>query len=184
MRKLFVLIVLILTGIAAYLWFSPTEPEDTLLTDQELIPDYIAEQVSRILFDEQGNIADQVQAERLEHFETLGFTQFEKPTYTLYTQNNQPAWQASSQYAVWFPEDRIILDKQVNIINLQQDELIEKIETVSLEMLFPDNKLQTDQPVRLLGKGFYINGVGMRADLTEKTMLILQHQETVYLNEN
>lgn len=184
MRKLLFTTVLILVILASYLWFSPGEEDYNLHTDQELTPDYIADQITRTLFDEEGNIAEKVQAEHLEHFDTLGFTQFERPVYTLFGENNKPAWQASSFNAVWFPEDRIILDQQVIIVNLLQDELIERIETSSLEMLFPDNRLQTDQAVRLQGKGFYINGIGMRADLSEKTLELLQHQETVYLNEN
>jgi lipopolysaccharide export system protein LptC len=183
MRKLLVLLVLLLTGTAAYLWFEP-DNTDALQTDQELLPDYIAQNITRKLYDADGYLVDTVSAERLEHFERLGFTQFEKPVYTLYNEDHQASWQASSQYAVWFPQDKVILEQQVRIDSLQQNEMIERIETATLEMLFPDNKLQNNQPVLIQGKGFYIKGSGIEADLTSKTFQLSQHEQTVYRNEN
>ena len=183
MRKILVLLVLILTGTAAYLWFEPTDSNDALQTDQELMPDYIAQNITRRLFDSDGYLVDSVSAQRLEHFELLGFTQFEKPVYTLYNEDHQPSWQASSQYAVWVPQDKIILEQQVRIDSLQQNELIDWLETDTLEMLFPDNKLQNNQPVLIQGQGFYIKGSGIKADLTSKTFQLVQHEQTVYRNE-
>ena len=183
MRKILVLLVLILTGSAAYLWFEPEENTDALQTDQELMPDYIAQNITRRLYDADGHLVDSVSAKRLEHFELLGFTQFEKPLYTLYNEKHQPSWQASSQYAVWFPQDKIILEEQVRIESLQQNELIDWLETDTLEMLFPDNRLQNNQPVLIQGQGFYIKGSGIKADLTNKTFQLVQHEQTVYRNE-
>ena len=184
MRKILVLLVLILTGTAAYLWFEPADSTDALQTDQELMPDYIAQNITRRLFDSDGYLIDSVSAQRLEHFELLGFTQFEKPVYTLYNENHQPSWQASSQYAVWFPQDKVILEQQVRIESLLPGDLIKHIETSTLEMLFPDNKLQNNQPVLIQGNGFFIKGTGIEADLSNRTFQLSQHDKTVYLNEN
>jgi lipopolysaccharide export system protein LptC len=183
MRKLLVLFVLILAGTAAYLWFEP-DSTDALQTDRELLPDYVAQNVTRRLYGTDGFLIDTVSAERLEHFERLGFTQFEKPVYTLYNEAHQANWQASSLYAVWFPQDKVILEQQVRIDSLQQNEMIEYIETTTLEMLFPDNKLQNNQPVLIQGKGFYITGSGIEADLTNRTFQLSQHDQTVYRNED
>ncbi|WP_215398228.1 LPS export ABC transporter periplasmic protein LptC [Rheinheimera oceanensis] len=184
MRKLLVLLVLLLAGTAAYLWFEPEDNPDALQTDQELLPDYVAENITRTLYNEEGYRADSVTALRLEHFELLGFTQFEQPVYTLFNEEFQPSWQASSKYAIWFPQDKIILEQQVIIESLLQNELVERIETDTLEMLFPDNRLQNNQPVYIHGKGFYIEGIGLQADLTERTLQLVQHQKTVYRNED
>lgn len=184
MRKLLTLLVVVLTGTALYLWFEPADSIDPLQSDQELLPDYIAQNVTRRLYNADGHLADTVSASRLEHFERLGFTQFEKPVYTLYNTEHQPSWQASSEYAIWFPQDKIILERQVSIQSQLQTEMIERIETEHLEMLFPDNTLQNTHPVRIQGKGFYILGSGIQADLTSKTFQLRQHQQTVYSNED
>ncbi|GAB58837.1 LPS export ABC transporter periplasmic protein LptC [Rheinheimera nanhaiensis] len=184
MRKLLTLVVLALTATALYLWFEPAELTDPLKTDQELLPDYVAQNVTRRLYNAEGYLADTVSAERLEHFAQLGFTQFEQPVYTLYNAQQQPNWRASSRYAVWFPQDKIILEQQVQIVSQQQNELIQRIETEQLEMLFPSNALINNHPVRIQGQGFYILGNGINADLKSKTFQLLQHDKTVYQHEN
>lgn len=173
-----------LAAIAAYLWFAPKDSSDVLQTDNELLPDYVALKITRRLYDEQGKLVDTISAERLEHFDLLGFTQFEKPVYTFYNGAEQASWQASSQYAVWFPQDKVILEHQVRIDSLLPGDMIKHIETSTLEMLFPDNKLQNNQPVLIQGNGFYIKGSGIEADLGNKTFQLSQHEKTVYLNEN
>ncbi|WNO62177.1 LPS export ABC transporter periplasmic protein LptC [Rheinheimera sp. MMS21-TC3] len=184
MRKLLVLLVLALVLTASYLWFKPDNNTALVSADQKLQPDYIASEISRTLYNDQGYKTDSVTAVRLEHFDQLGFTHFEQPIYTLYNNQHQPSWTAHSQTATWYPEDRIILEHKVIIESLLQNELIERIETDTLEMLFPDNRLQNNQPVRVIGKGFIIEGVGIQADLTNKTLHLLQHNKTVYQNES
>ncbi len=183
MRRLLLPVVLLLAGIAGYLWFAPQNNDSALQTDQELLPDYVALNITRRLYNAEGQLADVVSAQRLEHFEQLGFAQFEKPLYTLYNEQHQPDWQASSQYAVWFVQDKIILEQQVRIRSLMPDELFGQIETENLEMLFPDNRLQNNLPVLISGKGFEIRGIGIEADLTTRSFKLLQHQQTVYRNE-
>lgn len=183
MRKILVMLVLALAAAATYLWFEPDDSSDALQTDQELMPDYVAKQVTRTLFDAEGYLADSITAAQLEHFEQLGFTQFDQPVYTLFNNEHQPSWQASSRQAIWFPQDRIILEQDVVIESLLQNELVRRIETGALEMLFPDNRLQNNQAVYIQGDGFYIEGVGLRADLSDKTLQLIQHNKTVYRNE-
>lgn len=183
MRKLLVLLVVMLVGTAGYVWFKPQDNSALLQTDQELMPDYIASNIVRTSYNSDGYKVDSVTAERLEHFESLGFTQFELPVYTLFNNEHQAGWTARSDYATWFAEDKVILEHNVVIKSLLQNELIERIETDTLEMLFPDNRLQNNQPVLIIGKGFYVEGIGIQADLTEKTLQLLQHQKTVYQHE-
>ncbi len=183
MRRLLLPIVLVLTSVAGYLWFTPQDSDSALQTDQELLPDYVALDITRRLYDSAGYLADVISAQRLEHFEQLGFMQFEKPVYTLYNEQHQPDWQASSEYAVWFVQDKVILEQQVRIKSLAQDQLFERLETENLEMLFPDNRLQNNLPVLISGKGFQITGIGINADLASRAFKLLQHQQTVYRNE-
>ncbi|KKO49581.1 hypothetical protein VT06_05105 [Arsukibacterium sp. MJ3] len=183
MKKTLMLLVLALVLLATYLWFNPAQQTDPNYADRELLPDYIAEQVTRTLFDEQGYVADLIKAERLEFFERLGFTQFEQPQYTLFDAEHLPAWQVTSQFGIWLPDDKIILEQDVSITNVNGNELIDRIYTDTLELLLPAKTLHTNAPIKIIGKGFYINGIGMQADLTEQKLRIIKHLETVYSNE-
>lgn len=184
MRKFLVLSVTVLVLLAAYLWFAPEVGDNDRQSDREFVPDYIAENLTLRVYDQQGYIADHLQAKRLEHFEQLGFTQFEQPRYTLFNDQHQAAWEISSQQGIWFPEDKIILEQQVLLRNLLPDEFIENVETASLQLLLPEKTLQTHEQVRIIGPGFYIMGIGMQADLTAQQLVLQKHLKTVYANEN
>lgn len=176
--------VFLLVLLAAYLWFKPQTTEQDLALDREFQPDYIAENVTMRIFDKDGFLADHIQATKLEHFETLGFTQFNLPRYTLFNSEHQPAWEMSSLHAVWFPEDKIILEQQVVLQNLMPDQLIQSINTVSLELLLPEKKIQTHEAVAILGQGFNVKGIGLEARLSDKHLLLNRHLETIYHNEH
>lgn len=184
MRKLFVLSVGCLVLLAAYLWFRPQENTYDLHADREFQPDYIAEHVTLRIYDKDGYIADHVRASKLEHFERLGFTQFDLPRYTLFNAEHQPAWEISSLHAVWFPDDKIILEQQVVLQNLLPGELIEQIDTASLQLLLPEKKIQTHEAVTIKGLGFNVKGIGLEARLSDRHVLLNRHLETIYQNEH
>lgn len=184
MRKLLILLVSMLVMLAAWLWFTPEQNNLDRQADREFIPDYIAENLTLRIYDKEGYIADHLQAQRLEHFEQLGFTQFEQPRYTLFNAEHRAAWEISSKDGVWFPQDKIVLEQQVLLRNLLPTGFVERVETASLQLLLPEKNLQTHEAVRIVGPGFYINGVGMMADLSEHRIQLQKHLETVYLNEN
>lgn len=184
MRKSLVLMVVMLVLLAAYLWFRPQDSDMATQADREFQPDYIAEQVTLRIYDKDGYIADHVQASKLEHFEQLGFTLFNLPRYTLFNAEHQPAWEISSLHAVWFPEDKIILEQQVVLQNLLPGELVERIETSSLQLLLPEKKIQTHEAVAIKGLGFNVNGIGLEARLSDRHLLLNRHLETTYHNEH
>ncbi|MDP4944371.1 LPS export ABC transporter periplasmic protein LptC [Alishewanella sp. SMS8] len=184
MRKFFVLIVMLLVIVAGYLWLNPSVEQVDLQVDREFQPDYIAENVTLRIYDNEGYIADHVQALKLEHFEQLGFTQFDQPRYTLFNKAHQPAWEISSLQGVWFPEDKIILENQVVLQNKQTLGLVERVETASLQLMLPEKSIHTHEIVQITGAGFFIKGQGMHVDLTKETIQLQKHLETVYFNEN
>ena len=71
----------------------------------------------------------------------------------------------------------------MQIKSLSDNQLLDRLETQSLELLFPDNLLQNNLPVVITGKGFEIKGTGINADLSNRSFKLLQHQQTVYRNE-
>lgn len=184
MRKLLVIAVSILVLVAGYLWFAPDQQLNTQPVDREFLPDYIAENLTLRIYDQDGYLADQLQAERLEHFEQLGFTQFSTPQYMLFNNEHQAAWAISSQEGIWFPDDKIILEQNVVVQNLLPNQMIEQLTTHSLQLLLPEKTLHTHEKVRIIGQGFYIHAIGMQADLQQHLLTLHQHLETVYLNEN
>ncbi len=183
MKQLFWLF-LVLTGSAVlYSWIETADDSKQKPVERELVPDFVAYDLTRRSFDNDGNLAGQVKAVQMAHFEQLGQIQFERPAYTLY-EDRLPRWQISSAQGVLYQDNKVILEQNVQVDNLLPDEMFRSIQTEQLEMLLEPKLLQTDHPVLILGQSFQIHGKGLQADLVTQKLRLYKHQGTVYKNEN
>jgi lipopolysaccharide export system protein LptC len=177
-------LMLVLAGaVVLYSWLETTDDGPKPVIERELKPDFVAYQLTRRSFDQQGNLSGQVKASQMSHFEQLGQIQFEQPDYTLYDER-LPRWQVSSRQGVFYQDNKVILEQNVVVNNLHADEMFRQIQTEQLSMSLDTQLLQTELPVRILGQSFQINGQGLQADLTTQKLRLFKHQGTVYQHEN
>jgi lipopolysaccharide export system protein LptC len=176
-------LLLLLLAAISYWWHSSSEDSASITTERELIPDFIAEQLTRTVYDEDGQLSELMQAERMEHYEWLGFTQLEKPVFTLLDRAHNLSWQASSVSAVLYPNDKLILDGEVLLQNLTAGDLIDRVQTSYLEMSLHSEQLSTEEEVTIFGSGFFMHGLGMQANLNEQTIFIKHHIRTEYQHD-
>lgn len=182
-RQLFWLLLVLSGGVILYSWIEAADTPKHAAVERELVPDFVAYQLTRRSFDKDGNLTGQVKAAQMAHFEQLGQIQFDQPAYTLY-EERQPRWQISSAQGVFYQDNKVILEQNVQVDNLHQDEMMRQIQTDQLEMLLDTQLLQTDHPVLVLGQSFQIHGQGLQADLVTQKLRLFKHQGTVYQHEN
>lgn len=182
-RQLFWLFLVLTGGAVLYSWIEAADTPKHAAVERELVPDFVAYQLTRRSFDKDGNLSGQVHAAQMTHFEQLGQIQFEQPAYTLY-EERQPRWQISSAQGVLYQDNKVILEQNVQVHNLHQGEMFRQIQTEQLEMLLETQLLQTDHPVLVLGQSFQIHGQGLQADLITQKLRLFKHQGTVYQHEN
>lgn len=182
-RQLFWLFLVVTGGVILYSWIEAADTPKHALVERELVPDFVAYQLTRRSFDKDGNLSGQVKAAQMAHFEQLGQIQFEQPSYTLY-EERLPRWQISSAQGVFYQDNKVILEQNVQVDNLHQDEMFRQIQTEQLEMLLDSQLLQTDHPVLVSGQSFQIHGQGLQADLITQKLRLFKHQGTVYQHEN
>lgn len=178
-RQLFWLTLIIICAAVLYGWIDMAEPDAPRSGPNQLVPDYIAYNVTQTSYDTNGQRISKVAASQMLFFNQLEQVQFERPAFTLFDQQT-PRWQATSEQGVWFEGHRVILEQNVEVENLHSDELFRKIQSQQLEMALDSQILQTQQPVKILGQGFIIDGKGIRADLVSQKMQLFKHQGTVY----
>ena len=75
--------------------FEDEKEQQTNQDNLELIPNYQAVNLNSKLYDKEGQLSHQVVAEKMEHFEALGFAVFQNPVYTLFLDDGQP-WQVTA----------------------------------------------------------------------------------------
>lgn len=183
MIKQFFWWVLVAIGLATMYSLLMLNPEPASPQSLENQPDFTATNMMRVVYDQQGLLVDVIRAEQMAHFEYQGIVRFKKPIYTLY-QAKEPMWQVTSERALLYPEDKLILEQQVELRSLYADSLFTRIETSSVELLINENQLQSSEQVTIFGQGFQIAGLGMITDLNQQLVELKKHTKTVYYNEN
>jgi len=175
-------IALIFTAVLVLYLPTMLEDEQSQLNDQddiELIPNYQAVNLSSKLYDKQGKLSHQVAAEKMEHYETLGFAVFQNPVYTLYLDSGQP-WQITAGEGTLYSNNRIQLEKNVKIVNLRSQEYIKQIATEYIEINLQDKTLSSDQKVTISGLDYEINSIGIIGNLTTQQYELKDHVQTKY----
>lgn len=183
MRQLLWFLLVLAAATLAYTYIDLAEQPAQPSGDTELVPDFVAYQLTRRNYDQQGHLNGEVAAAQMAHFEQLGQMQFEQPAYTLY-ENKLPRWQISSVQGVFYQDNKVILEQQVRVNNLFPDEMFRQVQTEQLEMSVDSQLLTTNRPVVIIGQNFQINGSGLQADLIKQKMQLFKHQGTVYQHEN
>ncbi len=175
-------IVLIFT--AVFLLYIPILFEDEATVEQteqdvELIPNYQAVNLNSMLYDNDGKLSHQVIAEKMAHYEELGFAVFRKPVYTLYLDDGNP-WRVTAQEGTLYDNKRIQLENDVKIVNLQTQEYIKEITTDYIEIDLQDKTLKSDQVVTISGVDYIITSVGMFGDLNTQQYELMDHVQTEF----
>ena len=182
MRQLFGFLLVLAAAAFLYTYIELAEQPAKPNADAELVPDFVAYQLTRRNYDQQGHLNGEVVAVQMAHFEQLGQMQFEQPAYTLY-ENGLPRWQISSVQGVFYQDNKVILEQQVRLNNLFPDEMFKQIQTEQLELAVDTQLLKTELPVVVIGQNFIINGSGLQADLIKQKLRLFKHQGTVYHHE-
>ncbi|MFT6269746.1 MAG: lipopolysaccharide export system protein LptC [Alphaproteobacteria bacterium] len=115
----------------------------------------------------------------MEHYEALGFTVFHNPVYTLYLDNGQP-WQVTAGEGTLYNNNRIQLEKNVNIVNLRSQEYIKQISTEYIEINLLDKTLSSDQKVTISGLNYEVNSIGIFGNLTTQQYELKEHVQTEF----
>lgn len=156
---------------------DPIDPKNQ--DDIELVPNYEAVNLNSKLYDKQGRLSHQVAADKMEHYEDLGFAVFENPVYTLYLDDGQP-WQITANEGTLYENNRIQLEKDVRIVNLRSFEYVREITTEYIEIDLQTKTLSSDQQVIINGVNYAITSVGMFGDLTTQQYELRDHVQTQF----
>ena len=80
MIRQFLWLVLIVAGAAGfYSWQLLDQEQSGTPANQDSQPDYVAQDLTRMIYNEEGHLSDLIRAQRMEHFERFGFLQFDFP---------------------------------------------------------------------------------------------------------
>jgi lipopolysaccharide export system protein LptC len=151
-----------------------TEPEETRSPGQGRYPDSYAEGLVLNTYDEQGNLKQQLQSQRMHYYESEGLTELEQPILLHHNPNTPSLRMWSQQGLIRRNEETLQLPGQVVIDRPGDvDSPPLHIVTQDLTLRFEDSFANTDGPVRIESDQQWMTATGMEAWLKEPLRLKL-----------
>ena len=176
---LFVLILLL----NAPLFDRKTQPTTGDDTTEAWVPNYQARNMNSRLYDKNGDINHEVFAVNMEHYDMLGFTLFQEPLYTIYTEKSEQPWRISALEGTLYDDNRIELEQKVTIRSLNPGDFVQSIETSFIEVDLTNKTMSSDQVVTVHGVDFIITSNGFKANLLTRNIELINHVQTVYTRQ-
>lgn len=175
-----ILILFILAlGLSLPSWLNQQEVADSSDTEEAWVPNYQANKMRSTLYDKSGQIHHQVFAQKMEHFDLLGFTLFKQPNYLLFAQSLHP-WKVNAVEGTLYEDQRIQFETNVEITNQDEQGFVQVIRTNFLEVNLADKTMYSDQAVEIVGPNYVINSNGFTASLETQRYELLDHVKTVF----
>lgn len=143
-------------------------------------PNYQARNMQSTLYNKQGEVNHEVFATSMEHYDMLGFTLFENPEYTIYTDRSEQPWKVNAVEGTLYEDNRIELEQKVIIESLSEDDFVKRIETDFIEIDLDTKTMQSDQMTIISGADFIITSNGFHANLLTRKFELINHVQTVY----
>lgn len=174
--RLFVLLSFL---VITTLWWLPTinkSSNEQTQQDRDITPEFTAKLLHQEIYDENGNIEQEVFSQSMEHYSELALTHFKQPEFIIY-QNDKPYWRLSAQIGN-LQEDSLILDEDVVMLQIIDNSLVNKISTEYIEINLKTSVVVSDKPITIEGKSVYIQGQGLTANLNQGTIKLTNHVQT------
>ncbi|WP_025821585.1 LPS export ABC transporter periplasmic protein LptC [Shewanella marina] len=146
-----------------------------------LAPDFVADNLRSVEYNEQGNINSRVTAEHMEHYNSTNKTFFTKPVYLVYPSNGQAQWQLVADKGILDKNSgHVVLENHVIIKAINADEPIQSLTTDYLELDLNTMIMSSDSVIHVLGNHFTIEGKGLYADLNAQTVKLTSQVKGQY----
>lgn len=157
-------------------------PAETLAEVTNKEPDYSIQGINSTLFDKRGNIAYQVLADSLSHYNDEQTTLFDSPRYTFYVAKSQP-WVVTATEGALIERSLLILTDRVEITTTDEDGFVRKIETSKLHLDIESREVSSDASVTISGPSFFVESNGLKANLKTQEFELKNHVKTHYVTD-
>ncbi|KFZ38863.1 hypothetical protein HR45_00195 [Shewanella mangrovi] len=155
--------------------------EQPTVVSTEAQPDYVADNLKSVSFDENGKIATRVSATHMEHFADTDTTVFEQPIYHIYPDNGDAQWKMSAEQGqLNRTQHKVVLQNNVMIDAITPDDPIRSLTTQYLELDVSTMIMTSQEQVFMKGSGFHASGIGLYADLNAQQLKLLSDIKGTY----
>ncbi|MBO1273346.1 MAG: lipopolysaccharide export system protein LptC [Shewanella sp.] len=155
---------------------------DASLQNSDVVrPDYVADDLHSVSYDENGMISSRVSAKHMEHYEQDDRTVFSSPVYWIFPDKGQAEWRMTAEQGLLDKRsNKVVLENNVIIDAISPTEPIQSISTSYLELNLSNMIMTSDKNILVKGQDFDITGQGLYADLNAQQVKLLSQVKGTY----
>jgi lipopolysaccharide export system protein LptC len=116
----------------------------------------------------------------MDHYDLLGFTLFDAPEYTIFTNDGAEPWKVTASVGTLYEDNRIQLETNVKVTSLNPDSFIKTLTTDYIEIDLNARTVNSSELVEIKGDAFITSGTGFNFNLITKEYDLDKHIETHY----
>ncbi len=136
-------------------------------------PDFFMQQATTRVYDEKGEVAYLLSAERWSHVRSETGVLLERPRLTAYRTESTQRWEAQAQRGYWISASgQLTLDQDVSFELWQAQQRQQQLLSSHIEIDYQQRTAYTDSPVRLITEQGELSGRGIRIDLAKGTAVL------------
>jgi lipopolysaccharide export system protein LptC len=144
-------------------------------------PDFVADDLHSVEFDDKGRLNSRVTASHMEHYEDKALTYFTAPVYLVYPVDGKAQWRLqASEGRLDKNSGKVTLENNVIIDAISPEEPIQTLSTSQLELDLDTMIMTSDRLITITGAGFIIQGTGLNADLNAQEVSLTSQIKGTY----
>jgi len=184
-RVTLAIVALFGTAFLLYWQVQLKKADEGVAVDASNYPNYVAENLKSVEFNELGMVNSRVTATYMEHFDATGMTKFTSPIYLIYPDKGQAKWRLRAEVGVLNKQlGKVVLENNVIIDAISLEEPIQTIKTSYLKLDLNTMIMTSDRTVYITGTDFIIKGTGLYADLNGQNVKLTSNVEGTYEIQN
>lgn len=207
MNKLRLFITLIFFTVMTIMWTSLDDQVPLAgysPVDDSERAEYVASDLNRIVYDKSGRVTQQLSAKKMTYFDAQNRAEFESPLLIVQSRRNDSGdkpengtpersvgddkinhskWRISAISGILYNNERLLLEKNVDAVNLTEHDYINRIAAQNISVNIKDSTLMSDDIVRIYGDDVTMIGSGLIAHLNDQQIELINHAETIYQSD-
>lgn len=147
----------------------------------EVKPDFVADDLRSVEFNDQGLVNSRVSASHMEHFDDANLTYFTDPVYLVYPDDGKAQWRLQAKQGTLNKiTGEVVLQKDVIINAISPQEPIQTLTTSYMQLDLNTMIMTSDRVISIKGSDFMIQGTGLYADLNAQEVQLTSQVEGTY----
>ncbi|OBX05619.1 LPS export ABC transporter periplasmic protein LptC [Gallibacterium genomosp. 3] len=177
-------IVLSIIALALLAWlYSLQQTTVPVLTKKASDPEYIAKQMTTIVYGPTGTIQYQAESDNVDYFNDDKAI-FTHPILYVYDENEVKTWRLQADKAILQDKDQLTLQGNVKLQSLQKESKLQTIDTEQAFVNLTTQDITSDTMVTLTGLNFTSNGKVLDGNLQKQTATLKEQVKTYYEIKN